>query len=92
MTIDKRKKFWRGTEAADLEEYLRAFTEQGYPAVRFAHAACKCGHPVFALEANDEQGVARRRCAACGAVAGRGDGQAARGLRSRVAAATSAIR
>jgi hypothetical protein len=34
MTIDKSGTYWVGTEATDIEECLRASTQEGYPADR----------------------------------------------------------
>lgn len=64
--IDRSGKWWTGTEAGDIEEYLRSYTEDGYPADRFAQAVCGCGKAVFRLETNDVEGVARRGCVDCG--------------------------
>jgi hypothetical protein len=67
MTIDKSGKWWRGTTAEDLDAFLSDYTTSAsYAANRFEHPRCTCGEDRFALEVDDEQGCARRTCAACG--------------------------
>ena len=67
MTIKKTHDSWHGTEAADLDVYLAAFCKQGsYEADLFEHCHCACGHDRFRLEVDDDDGCARRTCAACG--------------------------
>jgi len=65
MTIDKSGKWWRGTTAEDIDAYLMDYTSPSYAADRFEHARCTCGEDRFSLEVDDEQGCARRTCAAC---------------------------
>ena len=64
--IDRSGEWWTGTGPEDIDDYLRELTEEGYPADRFEHARCTgCGGTGFELEVDDEQGCARRTCAAC---------------------------
>jgi hypothetical protein len=65
--IDRSGEWWTGTEARDVEEYLHVYTQDGYPADRFEQPTCPCGHAVFRLDADRDEGCARRACAACGA-------------------------
>lgn len=65
MTIDKSGKYWIGSEAADLDEYLRGMTAEGYPADRFVHAKCSCGNDRFRLQVDPDEGCARRTCSRC---------------------------
>lgn len=65
MTIDKSGAYWVGTEAADIDEYLRALTAEGYPADRFVHSECRCGNDRFRLHVDADEGAARRTCALC---------------------------
>jgi hypothetical protein len=65
MTIDTSGTYWVGTEAADIDEYLRAFTAGSYPADRFVHSVCGCGHDRFRLQVDADEGAARRTCALC---------------------------
>ena len=58
---------WTGTEPADIDEYLAAYSEQGYPVRRVTHAKCAaCGSVTFRIRVDDEEGCAERTCAACG--------------------------
>ena len=66
MAIDTSGKWWVGSSPQDLEEYLRAYSEGSYPTKLFRLAICACGSDVFSLEADDDEGVARRTCAKCG--------------------------
>ena len=65
MTIDKSGKRSRGTDSHDLDAYLIEFTAAAYAADRIVRARCTCGADSFSLEVDDEQGCARRTCAAC---------------------------
>ncbi len=65
MAIDKSGTYWVGTEAADIDQYLRELTAEGYPADRIVHATCGCGNDRFRLHADADEGCARRTCAAC---------------------------
>lgn len=67
MTIDKSGQWWRGTEAADIEEYLGAFSASNYPVARIVHARCaKCDGSVFSIRIDDDEGCAQRTCVNCG--------------------------
>jgi hypothetical protein len=66
MAIDKTGKWWKGTDFADLEEYLRLYTEDEYPAGPVRQSVCACGGTVFQLEGDADEGCVRRTCAACG--------------------------
>ena len=65
MTIDKSGEWWIGSDINDLNEYLIAFTEDGYPIDEFRLAKCECGCDTFFLEADFDQGTARRTCVKC---------------------------
>jgi hypothetical protein len=64
--IDRSGRWWTGTESGDVQEYLRAHTQDGYPADRFEQPRCDCSNAVFRLDADQDEGCARRTCAACG--------------------------
>jgi hypothetical protein len=66
MAVDKSGKWWVGTDAADIDEHLREHRAGGYQPDRFVHARCVCGEATFRFDANDDEGVARRTCIACG--------------------------
>lgn len=40
MTINKTGRYWKGTDFADLDEYLRALTHDSYPASRGQVPSC----------------------------------------------------
>jgi hypothetical protein len=65
MTIDTSGKWWTGSEFADIEEYLRIYTADAYPASDIVQSVCNCGHTVFRVEGDRDQGCVRRTCAAC---------------------------
>jgi hypothetical protein len=67
MAIDQSGKWWKGTEAEDVPEYLKALTEEGYPATVFRIAKCPCGSKIFRLEFDPDEGGAKRMCGDCGA-------------------------
>lgn len=67
MAIDKSGEHWRGTDAGDLDEFLRAYAAGGYPVARTIAAHCAaCEGTRFHVRVDDEQGYAERRCAGCG--------------------------
>jgi hypothetical protein len=66
MAIDRSSKWWRGGAALDIEEYLRAYTSDGYPIAYYRPCVCPCGSVDFTLE-KDSSNQARRKCAQCDA-------------------------
>jgi hypothetical protein len=66
MAIDRSGKWWKGSEADDLKEYLTAFTEDGSGIDKFRLAKCTCGAIDFNVRADRTEGVAMRICNACG--------------------------
>lgn len=61
---------WAGSDPVDIDEYLAAYSEQGYPVRRVIHASCPaCDSVTFRIRADDEEGCADRTCVACGTVA-----------------------
>jgi len=69
MTIDTSGKWWKGEDFNDVAEYVKALTENGYPATEVVQAVCICGHTVFRLFADQYEGCAQKVCAKCGAAA-----------------------
>ena len=68
MTVSKQGSSWKGTEAADLGEYLRTFAAGGYTVAAVVHAACAtCGalDAGFSVMLDDEEGAAIRTCRSC---------------------------
>jgi hypothetical protein len=66
MTIDESGTWWVGSEPRDIEGFLKAFADDGYEVRAFRLAHCTCGSDRFSLEADDNEGAARRTCVACG--------------------------
>lgn len=66
MTIDRSRQWWTGTEAADLAEYLAAYSAAGYPTQRVIPITCgTCGADTFTVRVDDEEGCAERTCSSC---------------------------
>lgn len=65
MTIDTSGKWWVGTEAADIADYLTAFKAEGYEVHETRLCKCGCGSAAFVLEADRDEGCALRTCAVC---------------------------
>jgi hypothetical protein len=68
MAIDESGKWWTGTAPDDVRGYLEAYAEDGYQVHDFRLARCPCGCVEFRLEADDNEGVARRTCTSCGEI------------------------
>lgn len=66
MTINKTGRYWKGTDFADLDEYLRALTHDSYPASRVVQSLCDCGSKGFNVDFDGEEGGAQRTCVDCG--------------------------
>ncbi|WP_051366975.1 hypothetical protein [Hamadaea tsunoensis] len=64
--IDSNGRFWRGENFDDLVEYLREFQPGGYPVEHVNELTCpECAGGTFYVEADDTEGAALARCAAC---------------------------
>lgn len=66
MTIDTSGEHWKGTEAADLEPFLRDYEAGGYPVTRVVQARCGCGATRFEVSLSDDGDAVSRACARCG--------------------------
>jgi hypothetical protein len=68
MAIDDTRKWWTGTEAADLPVYVAELTkyQHAYPATEFRAVRCGCGSDEFQLLRSRE--MTQRTCAGCGEV------------------------
>ncbi|UMQ59130.1 hypothetical protein [Leptospira interrogans] len=66
MTVNTSGKWWIGSEPTDIAEFLSAYSQDGYPISEFRLSKCECGSVTFGLEADDNEGVARRLCTQCG--------------------------
>lgn len=65
MTIDKSGTWWIGSAPEDIEGFLQAYAEDGYKVDAFRLARCACGSDRFKVDADDNEGAARRTCATC---------------------------
>src|SRR5262249_2010842 len=65
MAIDTSGKWWKGSSADDLAEYLRNLTRDSYPIDEFRLARCCCGEIRFNLEVEPDEGIAKRTCVQC---------------------------
>ncbi|WP_069166912.1 hypothetical protein [Nocardia altamirensis] len=67
MVIDKSGQWWRGEDLTDLAEFVRAFRANGYKVDRVLESVCaQCDGRAFRVEADDDEGAARRTCTGCG--------------------------
>lgn len=74
MAVSKRGEYSYGTDDADIRsEIVKYSRDNKYKAVKFATALCACGSSSFALETDEDAGVANRICAACGTTKLMGD-------------------
>ena len=66
MAISVSDDWWVGSEPADIQDYLEAYTESegGYLAKMFRQVVCSCGSERFNLERASE--ITRRVCLSCG--------------------------
>ena len=65
MTIDTSGKWWVGSEASDIGEYLTAYGADNAPVSAFRLSRCACSSVTFFLDADDEEGGAKRTCTGC---------------------------
>jgi hypothetical protein len=65
MTIDTSGQWWKGENFNDIIEFMKALTQEGYPAEEVKPSICECGHRYFRLEADSQEGCARRICTSC---------------------------
>ncbi|MCA9678599.1 MAG: hypothetical protein H6709_02005 [Kofleriaceae bacterium] len=66
MSIDRSGKWWKGTAPEDIAGFLTAYADEGYEVAAFRLARCACGSVEFKLDADDDEGAARRTCTRCG--------------------------
>lgn len=77
MTLIEKEGFWYGTSSEDLRAVIIKYSRSNsYEAEFFASSTCECGGKVFGLESDEEEGVARRTCTACGQGVFMGDSEA----------------
>ena len=67
MTIDRSGTWWKGSQAADLDEYLIGLSAGEHPVTHLVHAHCEqCGGDTFRIWVDDPEACARRSCVHCG--------------------------
>ena len=66
MTIDTSGKWWVGSSADDIAEYLKPIIEDyGYSMNEYRPAKCSCGSIVFSLKCDALEGAVKRFCVMC---------------------------
>ena len=65
MSINTSGKWWVGSEPVDIRGFLEAYATKGYEVAEFRLATCPCGSDSFQLDADDNEGVAKRICNTC---------------------------
>jgi hypothetical protein len=67
MALTKKGEFSYGTTSGDTQAELRSYSlDNGHEAVRFATSKCGCECKTFALQTDEDAGVAIRTCTDCG--------------------------
>jgi hypothetical protein len=67
MSINRRGKWWKGTEFADVAEYLRELQPGGYAVDEVRQSVCACGGRQFRILVDREDELAKRICVECAA-------------------------
>lgn len=65
MAIEHIGQWWYGSEARDIETYLRALTAPARTVNEVRPVLCACGSSLFHVDFNPEAGGARRVCVLC---------------------------
>jgi len=65
MTIDTSGEWWVGSDPGDLAEYLGAYASDDAPVTAFRLSQCDCSSITFSLDADDDEGCAKRTCCQC---------------------------
>lgn len=73
MAIDTSGKWWKGEGFADIADYMRGLTQDGYGAEKVLPSQCSCGGQVFRLIVDRDEGCAKRVCVNCSSETGIGD-------------------
>lgn len=74
MTLKKIGRYWYGTSPKDIQGEVVRFSQLNTcRATQFSQSVCSCGNRSFALETDENEGVAKRTCCHCGAAHFMGD-------------------
>jgi hypothetical protein len=66
MAIDRSGTGWTGSAPDDIEEYLTAYSAEGYPSTVVVPATCAaCDGVQFSVRLDDDEGCVERTCASC---------------------------
>ncbi len=65
MALKKRGNNFFSDSQFDIPEVLKKYSEHGYLAEHFQDAVCSCGHKLFRLFVDDNEGAGIRICASC---------------------------
>jgi hypothetical protein len=65
VVINTSGKWWVGSEATDIADYLRTYKAEGYEIHETRLSKCNCGSTAFELEVDRDDGCAQRTCAVC---------------------------
>ena len=67
MAIDTSGKWWVGTEPNDIAAYLDRYGAGNAAVSAFRLSECACSSVTFMLDADDDEGCAKRTCTRCAA-------------------------
>lgn len=74
--IDRSGEFWQGEDFSDLSAFLDEYAGTGYPVDEMVQSACdRCGAVTFRIDADYDEGAARRICTSCTVVRYIGDSE-----------------
>lgn len=62
--IDKTEEFWSSAVADDIDEYLKAFSDN--PALDVKPVVCSCGGDTFTVRCDRDENVIEVKCESCG--------------------------
>jgi hypothetical protein len=65
MSIKKRDNNLYSEAQSDIPEVLKIYSQEGYKVEHFQDAKCVCGHRLFQLFVDDNEGAAVRVCESC---------------------------
>lgn len=65
MTIQKSEKWWKGTDSADVLEYLNSLEPGGYAVDAVLSQSCECGSTAFKVYRNQDNELSYLVCTAC---------------------------